>query len=119
MRRFFAWLPESQKQGCRSVCEQGPYPPPGGGAAGRGCADLLPIRKGKEATSEYVGKYLEAGLVSLTMLGQHLTELGSQRLHPVRFLDESGQARVLESLGNLLIAVSAGQNDAHVGLNAT
>ena len=56
---------------------------------------------------------------SLTLLGQHLTELGSQRLHPVRFLDETGQAHVLESLGNLLIAVSAGQNDAHVGLNAT
>lgn len=30
---------------------------------GLGRAELLPIRKGKEAISEYVGKYLEAGLV--------------------------------------------------------
>jgi hypothetical protein len=30
---------------------------------GLGRAELLPLRKGKEAISEYVGKYLEAGLV--------------------------------------------------------
>ena len=30
---------------------------------GLGRAELLPIRKGKEAISEYIGKYLEAGLV--------------------------------------------------------
>jgi len=30
---------------------------------GLGRAELLPIRKGKEALSEYIGKYLEAGLV--------------------------------------------------------
>jgi hypothetical protein len=30
---------------------------------GLGRAELLPLRKGKEAVSEYVGKYLEAGLV--------------------------------------------------------
>jgi hypothetical protein len=30
---------------------------------GLGRAELLPIPKGKEAISEYVGKYLEAGLV--------------------------------------------------------
>jgi hypothetical protein len=30
---------------------------------GLGRAELLPIRKGKEAIAEYVGKYLEAGLV--------------------------------------------------------
>ena len=29
---------------------------------GLGRAELLPLRKGKEAISEYVGKYLEAGL---------------------------------------------------------
>jgi hypothetical protein len=29
---------------------------------GLGRAELLPLRKGKEAVSEYVGKYLEAGL---------------------------------------------------------
>jgi len=30
---------------------------------GLGRAELLPLRKGKEAISEYVGKYLEAGLI--------------------------------------------------------
>jgi hypothetical protein len=30
---------------------------------GLGRAELLPLRKGKEAVSEYIGKYLEAGLV--------------------------------------------------------
>jgi len=30
---------------------------------GLGRAELLPIRKGKEAISEYIGKYLEAGLI--------------------------------------------------------
>ncbi len=30
---------------------------------GLGRAELLPLRKGKEAVSEYVGKYLEAGLI--------------------------------------------------------
>ncbi len=30
---------------------------------GLGRAELLPMRKGKEAISEYVGKYLEAGLI--------------------------------------------------------
>ena len=30
---------------------------------GLGRAELLPIRKGKEALSEYIGKYLEAGLI--------------------------------------------------------
>ena len=30
---------------------------------GLGRAELLPLRKGKEAISEYIGKYLEAGLI--------------------------------------------------------